>query len=164
MNELHRVPTQTPLVTSRLRPATDRRPATMDQASEGWASRSRKRSSSAWKVSLPLPLPQWCLDARPTCMTFDRDGIVVSYKAGNANSLPLSTAARSAGAHDKTLCLTLSVRYSGLRLKAAAIAKVTGEKAAATTAQLRQKVEEKDWTKEREYLGRTQKNLQGCGC
>jgi hypothetical protein len=49
-----------------------------------------------------------------------------------------------------------------LRLKAAAIAKVTGEKAAATTAQLRQKVEDKDWTKEREYLGRTQKNLQGC--
>ena len=48
-------------------------------------------------------------------------------------------------------------------MKAAAIAKITSEKAAATTAQLRQKVEEKDWTKEREYLGRTQKNLQGCG-
>ena len=42
------------------------------------------------------------------------------------------------------------------------MAKVTGEKAAATAAQLRQKAEEKDWTKEREYLGRTQKNLQGC--
>ena len=42
------------------------------------------------------------------------------------------------------------------------MAKVTAEKATAATAQLRQKAEEKDWTKEREYLGRTQKNLQGC--
>ncbi len=64
--------------------------------------------------------------------------------------------------HSKTCRSTPCARRSGLRLKAAAIAKVTGEKAAATTAQLRQKVEDKDWTKEREYLGRTQKNLQGC--
>ena len=55
-----------------------------------------------------------------------------------------------------------AVPRPGFRLKAAAMAKVTGEKAAATAAQLRQKAEEKDWTKEREYLGRTQKNLQGC--
>ena len=63
-----------------------------------------------------------------------------------------------------TLSLTTLARPPGIRLKAVAAAKITSERAAATTAQLRQKVEEKDWTKEREYLGRTQKNLQGCGC
>lgn len=51
---------------------------------------------------------------------------------------------------------TLQERMQMFRTKAGAIAKMATDKAAQTTEQLRKKAQEKDWTKETEYLGRAQ--------
>ena len=47
-------------------------------------------------------------------------------------------------------------------MKATAIAKMATDKAAQTTEQLRRRAEEKDWSKESEYIGRAQKAAVGC--
>lgn len=48
------------------------------------------------------------------------------------------------------------------RTKAGAIAKMATDRAAQTTEQLRRKAQEKDWSKESEYLGRAQMAAAGC--